>query len=425
MTQPAFARAEVVAVGSEMLALGRVDTNSARIAERLAPLGIDVVARSIVGDRQADLVATLRTALGRADLVVVTGGLGPTDDDLTRAAAAEALGVGTYEDAQQLDRIAQRFATRGIEMPDLNRRQAQILDGAIRLDNAYGTAPGQWIAYGAQAVLLLPGPPREMIPMLEAVAVSHIAPRAGAQRTYRRIVRVVGRSESLVETAMQPLYAEWQQATHPVDATILAAFGRIDVHLFVRAIDEAEAASVLDPAVASAADVLGSCVYATSERHLEDVVGEQLMARSWQVATAESCTGGMLGSRLTSVAGSSAWVAGGVVAYSNALKTTLLDVPDALIAEHGAVSESVARAMASNVRARTGAQVGVSITGVAGPAGGSDAKPVGTVFIAVETPEASACRHARFVGDRTVVRQHSTTAALDMLRLATIPHDPR
>lgn len=421
---PPFTRAEIIAVGSELLSLGRTDTNSVHITGRLATLGIDVVAKSIVRDHQPDLTAAFRLALARADLVIVTGGLGPTDDDLTRAAASEALGVGLHEDGVQLARIEDRFTRRGLTMPEINRRQAQVLDGAVRLDNLYGTAPGQWLAVGDKAVLLLPGPPREMMPMLEEVMGAHIAARAGAERTYRRTVRVAGRTESHVESLMQPLYAIWTKWPHPIEATILAAYGRIDLHLFVHSADADEAHGLLEEAVALATAVLGASVYATDDRELEQVAGEALKARAWRVANAESCTGGMLGWRLTSVPGSSDWVEGGVVVYSDALKTTLADVPPSLIETHGAVSEAVARALAAGIRARTGAEVGVAITGVAGPGGGSEAKPVGTVFVAIETPEFTACRHARFVGDRAVVRQQASTAALDMLRLAAEGRDP-
>jgi nicotinamide-nucleotide amidase len=424
MSGPVITRAEIVAVGSELLALGRTDTNSVHITNRLATYGIDVVAKSIVRDHQGDLVASLRTALARADLIITTGGLGPTDDDRTRAAVAEAVSVGLHEDGEQLAWITERFSRRGLEMPEINRRQAQILDGAVRLANPNGTAPGQWLERAGKVVLLLPGPPREMIPMFEQVMTSRLADRAGVLRTFRRPVRVAGRSESWVDTAMQPLYAEWAAWPIPVEATILANYGRIDLYLFVRSISDDVAASVLDAAAAMAVDALGSCVYTTDERLLEEVVGDALRVRGWRVAMAESCTGGMLGWRLTSVPGSSAWVEGGVVVYSNAMKTVLAGVPAALVDAHGAVSEPVARALAAGVRQVTGAEVGVGITGVAGPDGGTAAKPVGTVFVAVETPADADCRRAQFVGDRAFIRQLATTAALNMIRIAcrgTIP----
>ena len=418
MTTTPFSRAETIAVGSELLALGRVDTNSGVIAARLATLGIDVVARSVVGDHPRHLELAVRTALQRADLVVLTGGLGPTDDDLTRQAVAAALDRRMTEDPVQLARIAERFERRGLPMPDLNRRQAMLIDGAMRLDNPNGTAPGQWVDLGGQVVALLPGPPREMGPMLDALIAGPIGDRAGAACTYTRGLKVAGRSESAVEQTLQPLYAEWRALTPPIDATILAALGRIELHVFQRSVDADAAASALERAIAQASAALGPAVYTTRDESLEELAGRLLQETGWRVAVAESCTGGLLGARLTDVPGSSAWMDGGVIVYSNALKTVLADVPPALIAEHGAVSEPVALALAAGVRDRCATQVGLAITGIAGPDGGTDGKPVGTVFIAIQTPTISACRRAQFVGDRAVVRQQSVSAALDMLRLA-------
>lgn len=424
MSPTPFARAETIAVGSELLALGRIDTNSAVIAGRLATIGIDVVARGIVGDQLAHLEIAVRTALQRADVVLITGGLGPTDDDLTRQAVAAALGRELHEDSVQMARITERFTRRGLPMPDINRRQAMLIDGAVRLDNPNGTAPGQWIDLGTQAVALLPGPPREMEPMLDGLVAGLLGARGGEARTYSRGLKVAGRSESSVEAALQPLYAEWRAEAPPLDATILAALGRIELHVFLRSRDRALAEDRLSRAVTTAAEVLGSSVYTTTDESLEDLAGRLLRAAEWRVAVAESCTGGMLAARMTDVPGSSAWFDGGVVTYSNALKTSLAGVPPALIAEHGAVSEPVALALAAGARARCSTQVGIGITGIAGPDGGTDAKPVGTVFIALHTPAVVACRHARFVGDRAVVRQQSVSAALDMLRLALTGHDP-
>jgi nicotinamide-nucleotide amidase len=424
MTNTPLDRAEIIAVGSELLALGRVDTNSGAITNRLASLGIDVVARSVVGDQMAHLALAVRTGLTRADLVILTGGLGPTDDDLTRQAVADALGRGMQEDPSITARIAERFAKRNIPMPEINRRQAMVIDGAVRLDNPNGTAPGQWIDLGAQAIALLPGPPREMHPMLEALAAGPLGARSPRARTHRRSLRVAGRSESAVEATLQPLYTRWRAASPPIEVTILAALGRIELHLFARSEDADAAAAVLDPAIRAAAEALGPAVYTHDDEGLEEVAGRLLRERGWHVATAESCTGGLLAARLTDVAGSSAWVEGGVVAYSNAVKTSLLGVPSDVILSHGAVSEPVARALASGARRACGAEVGIGITGIAGPDGGSDAKPVGTVFVAIETPELAACRTARFVGDRAVVRQQSVSAALDMIRLALTGEDP-
>lgn len=424
VTHQAFARAETIAVGSELLALGRVDTNSAVIADHLASLGIDVVARSVVGDNVAHLELAVTTALRRADVVFLTGGLGPTEDDLTRQAVAAALGRGMSEDPVQLARIAERFIRRNLPMPHVNRRQALLVDGAVRLDNPFGTAPGQWIDLGPQAIALLPGPPREMIPMLEGLMAGALGARAGSERTHSRGLKVAGRSESAVEAALQPLYPGWRSASPPIDLTILAAAGRIELHVFTRTADEAAAAAVLTRAIDEAVAVLGPSVYTTRGETLEELAGQLLVEAGWRVSVAESCTGGLLGARLTEVPGSSAWVDGGVIVYSNALKTTLAGVPAPLIAEHGAVSEAAALALAAGVRERCGTQVGIGITGIAGPDGGTEAKPVGTVFIAVHTPDVVACRQARFVGDRDIVRIQSVSAALDMLRLALSGQDP-
>lgn len=424
MTPAPFARAEIIAVGSEMLALGRVDTNSGVIAGRLATLGIDLVARSVVGDQSTHLEIALRTALQRADVVLITGGLGPTDDDLTRQATAQALGRGMTEDAGQVARMMDRFAKRGIPMPEINRRQAMVIDGAVRLDNLNGTAPGQWIDLGAQAVALLPGPPREMVPMLDALVTGPLGARSGRARTYRRGLCVAGRSESAVEATLLPLYERWRALAPPLDVTILAALGRIELHLFARSDDAERASVVLDAAIAEAAGVLGTAVYSTADETLEEVAGRLLRERGWRVAVAESCTGGLLGTRLTDVPGSSSWFEGGVIVYSNALKTSLAGVSPESMARHGAVSEPVALALAAGARRAGGTEVGLGITGVAGPDGGSEDKPVGTVYIAIDTPEGAGCRRARFVGDRGVVRQQSVSAALDMIRLALTGHDP-
>jgi nicotinamide-nucleotide amidase len=424
MSRVPFARAETIAVGSELLALGRTDTNSGVIASRLAALGIDVVARSVVGDQLTHLELAVRTALQRADVVLLTGGLGPTDDDLTRQAVAAALGRGLSEDPVQMARITERFTRRNLPMPEINRRQAMIIDGAVRLDNPNGTAPGQWIDLGAQAIALLPGPPREMAPMLEALVAGELGARAGLERTHSQSLKVAGRSESAVEATLQPLYAEWRAASPPIDATILAAGGRIELHLFMRSADERAASAALSAAIAQAADALGSAVYTTRDETLEELAGRLLSQAGWRVAVAESCTGGLLGARLTDVPGSSAWVDGGVITYSNALKTVLAGVPAALIAEHGAVSEPVALALAAGARDRCRTHIGIGITGIAGPDGGTETKPVGTVFIAIHTPDRAVCRQARFVGDRAVVRLQSVSAALDMLRLALTGHDP-
>jgi nicotinamide-nucleotide amidase len=409
--------AEIIAVGSELLGSSRLDTNSLYIADKLAALGIELRLKSVVGDDRDDLATLFRQALARADVIVLTGGLGPTDDDLTRDVVSEVLGRPMAIDETIVDKIRTRFARRGLEMPEVNRRQGQVPAGAVVLDNPNGTAPGLFIDHGGRAIVLLPGPPREMQPMFDRVCAGPLGERAGAERVYRTSLLVTGLGESHVEQLAQPIYGRWRDAVPPVATTILAAMGQVELHLSVRDSDEARAQSTLDAVRGELLTVLGEHVYSTDGRGMEEIVGDLLKSRGWTIAAAESCTGGLLMSRLTDVAGSSAYVRAGVVAYDNADKVALLGVPEALLEQHGAVSEPVAVAMAEGIRARTGADVAVGITGIAGPGGGSKAKPVGTVVIAVLAPGHPAyVRTFQFIGARTQVKFQSTQAALDRIR---------
>jgi nicotinamide-nucleotide amidase len=413
--------AQVIAVGSELLGWTRVDTDSLYIAEKLWALGIELRSKSVVGDDRAELASVLREALGRADLVVVTGGLGPTDDDLTRDVVADVLQLPLQVDEAIVAAIEKRFARRGLRMPDVNRRQAQVPQGAAVLPNANGTAPGLFIEHAhagePRVIVLLPGPPRELQPMFEALCDGPLGARTGAEKLYRTALFVTGRSESHVEEAAQPIYSRWRDAAPPITTTILAAPGQIELHLTLRETDPERAHAVLVRASADLERALGSDVFSVDGRHMEEVVGEQLRLRQYTFAAAESCTGGLLTSRLTDVPGSSAYVHAGVVAYDNDAKVALLGVPKPLIEEHGAVSEPVAIAMAEGVRSRTGADVAVSITGIAGPGGGTEQKPVGTVVIAVCVPgQPVFVRTYSFIGGRTQVKFQSTQAALDRVR---------
>lgn len=410
------ARAEIIAVGSELLTPFRSDTNSLYITSRLNEIGIPVTAKLIVGDERDVLAGFVRDSLRRADLLVLTGGLGPTEDDVTRESVADALGATLEEHAPIVERIRARFASRGLEMPEVNRRQALVLSGATVLPNANGTAPGQWLAREGKTLLLLPGPPREMRPLLDRVIEQYLAPLAGATRIHRRVLKITGSTESHVEQAAQPLYSTWNGWQPPVATTILAAPGQIELHFSVRTASEAEAVEVLDRAVTAMAAVLGDTLYSTDGRSLEQVVGDLLRGRGWRVATAESCTGGLVASRLTDVAGSSDYVERGFVCYSNRAKIELLGVPEALIAAHGAVSEPVALAMAAGARQRGEADIAVAVSGIAGPGGGSEQKPVGTVVVAVAGPDSAVARTFRFPGGREQVKFQSSQAALDMLR---------
>jgi nicotinamide-nucleotide amidase len=417
MTTSGFSTAGVIAVGSELLTPHRIDTNSLFVTARLNDLGIDVRIKMVVGDDRAELTETFRHVLPLVDLVVLTGGLGPTDDDVTRDAVAVALDLTLEEDEAIVERIRARFARRGLEMPDINRRQAQVPRGAVVLDNPNGTAPGLWLEHADRVVLLLPGPPRELQPMFEGVARDRIEPRVGTHRLYRRVLKVTGRTESHVEEAAQPVYSKWLANRPAITTTILAAPGQIELHLVTGGDNAGEAEARLDKAVEELVAVLRPHVYSVDGRSLEQVVGDLLRARGLRVATAESCTGGFVASRLTDVPGSSDYVDAGAVTYSNRSKVDILGVPEALIQEHGAVSEPVAIAMARGIRTRTAADVTVGITGIAGPGGGSDAKPVGTVAVAIIGPDGAVASHTwRLPGDRQQVKFQASQATLDLIR---------
>jgi competence/damage-inducible protein CinA-like protein len=413
--------AEIIAVGSELLGSTRADTNSLYLSGRLSEIGIDLRIKSVVGDEPGDLATLLHQALDRSDLIILTGGLGPTDDDLTRDVVSEVLGLPMEVDEAIVAKIRARFERRGLVMPDVNRRQAGVPRGALVLDNPNGTAPGLLIDHagprGGQIVMLLPGPPRELQPMFERVCAGPLRERAGNERAYRTTLFITGRGESHVEQAVQPIYSRWREASPPISTTILAAMGQIELHLTVRETDAARARAILDRARDELLAVIAADVYSTDGRVMEEIVGDLLKARGYTIAAAESCTGGLLTSRLTDVAGSSAYVRASVVAYAYEDKTALLGVPTALIEAHGAVSEPVAVAMAEGIRERTHADVTVGITGIAGPGGGTATKPVGTVVIAVIVPGHPAyVRTYTFVGGRAMVKFQATQAALDRVR---------
>jgi len=407
--------AAIIAVGSELLTPEKVDTNSLFITQALNDLGIAVAFKSIVGDDRAELTAHVAHALQRHRVLILTGGLGPTDDDLTREVVAAHLGLAMHEDPEIITVMERRFASRGWTMPAVNRRQAQVPEGATVLANPNGTAPGLWLTHDGAVIALLPGPPREMKPMMAGEVRSRLLALAGDTRLHRRLVRVSGKGESAVEEIVQPIYSRWLAQDPRIETTILAGLGQVELHLVLQSTDAARAALVLAVAVAELTAALGQDVVSTDGRGLEAVVGDLLRARGWWVALAESCTGGLATSRLTDVPGSSDYVERSVVAYSNQAKVELLGVPAALIQDHGAVSEAVAVAMAEGIRDRAGVNVGVGITGIAGPGGGSDDKPVGTVCIAV-AGALTEVRTFRFPGGREMVKAMSANWAIDLLR---------
>jgi nicotinamide-nucleotide amidase len=420
----ALSRAAILAVGSELLTPLRLDTNSLFITEQLNLLGIEVVFKSVIGDDRAELAHALRAALDRVDLVVLSGGLGPTDDDITREVVAEVLGRSLGEHVALTERLRARFAARFTgPMPEINRRQSMVPSGAQVIDNSRGSAPGLWMEEHEHVVLLLPGPPRELKPMLRSLVDGQLRERTSGEVRARRVVRIAGWIESLAEERLQPLYRQWNAASPPVAATILAALGQLELHLSVNALHEV-AASALDAAVRQVVGVFGADVFTADGQAIEQVVGELLARRGWTIAVAESCTGGLITSRLTDVAGSSRYVGTSVISYSNEAKTQLLDVRPELFAEHGAVSEPVALAMAVGVQARAKSDVGVGVTGIAGPGGGTPGKPVGTVAVAVVAAGVARSQVFRFLGEREQVKFQASQAALDMVRRIMIERVP-
>jgi nicotinamide-nucleotide amidase len=408
--------AEIIAVGSELLTPFHQDTNSLYLTSELNRLGVAVRFKSIVGDSLKDIVRVATTALSRADILVFCGGLGPTEDDLTREAVAETLGLELRLDPAILDRIERRFAERGWTMPANNRKQAEVLSGAVVLPNQNGTAPGQWISGksdGKEKILvLLPGPPHELKALFEEEVVSRLRARVPRQSLTTRVVRITGIGESACDARVAPIY----KRASDVRTTILSSAGEIQLHLQTCAESEQEADERLDRLVEEIEEELGDHVYSDNGESLEQIVSYFLQMRNATLAVAESCTGGLVSERLTSLTGSSRYFLGGIVVYSNSLKTELADVPQDLIDIYGAVSEQVARALAEGIRRRSGATLGLGITGVAGPTGGTAEKPVGLVFHALASESGSEVIKRNFTGDRARVRWFASQQALDMVR---------
>jgi len=404
--------AEIIAVGSELLTPHRMDTNSLFLTDRLNSLGIEVRYKTVVGDDRERLADVFHASIRRSKLVILTGGLGPTEDDVTRDVVAEALERPLREDTEIRKHILERFARLERPMPENNLRQAMVPEGARILENKKGTAPGLWIEQKGLIVILLPGPPGELESMFEATCLSRLSPFAGRDRIYSREYKVVGLPESEVDQSIAPFYKEYQ---NPV-TTILATPGGVEVHLRARASSDEEGDDLLNELGDKIETALGDHVYSTQGESLEEVVGMYLVMKRKTVAVAESCTGGLLSERLTRTPGSSNFYLGGVVCYSDELKTKFCGVPEALIRENGSVSQPVAQALAEGIRKRSGASIGIGITGIAGPTGGSPEKPVGRVFVSLSDDKGTQVREFHFPGNREKVRQWSSHAALEMIR---------
>jgi nicotinamide-nucleotide amidase len=408
--------AEIIAVGSELLTPYRMDTNSLYLTEQLNLLGVEVVFKSIVGDNLPRLVAAAQHGLFRSDIVIFSGGLGPTEDDLTREAVAEALGVGLQGDPEIVRRLEERFAARGWKMAANNAKQADVLEGATVLPNPNGTAPGQWLSGQfdgrERIIVLLPGPPHELKSLFESEVRERLRAKVPPAFLASRTLKVAMLGESLVDARVAPIYKRYTD----VDTTILAGAGEIELHFKSRAATQDAAQGRVDEVAGLVEDELDDAVYSRNGESLEQIVGYWLQMRNATLAVAESCTGGLLAERITSIGGSSRYFLGGAVVYSNHLKTELAGVPAEMIDRHGAVSREVAAALAEGIRYRCESSLGVGITGVAGPGGGTPEKPVGLVFHALASDTGTEVVQRNFPGDRKRIRRFASTMALDMVR---------
>jgi nicotinamide-nucleotide amidase len=408
--------AEIVAVGSELLTPFRQDTNSLYLTEKLNELGVDVSFKTIAGDNRRHLTSVAQVALSRADVVLFMGGLGPTEDDLTREAVADALGLKLHRDPEVLEKLEKRFASRNMKMTPNNIKQADILAGATVLPNSMGTAPGQWISgkYDGREkiIILLPGPPPELKKLFEEQCIERLRSKLPPAFIATRVLKIAMMGESQCDARVAPIYKRFTD----VETTILAGAGEIQLHLKTQAPSMEEAQERVDKLAGELEDELGDAVFSSQGESLEQIVGYFLQMRSATLAVAESCTGGLLSERLTNVSGSSRYFLGGAIVYSNQLKSQFANVPEELLKKYGAVSRLVAVALAEGIRERCRATLGVGITGVAGPSGGTPEKPVGVVFHALASDTGTEVIERNFSGDRKRIRWFATQQALDMVR---------
>lgn len=404
--------AEIIAIGSELLTPTKTDTNSLWLTEKLNDIGIEVMLKTIVGDEGARLEETVKDAVRHSDIVITTGGLGPTEDDITRGCTAAAIGkeLRYHDDIEE--HLRQRFKAWGRDMPEINKRQAFVIDGADILPNPHGSAVGMLAEINGKLLIILPGPPRENQPMFNEHVLPRLKAIAGETHVRRRLLRVSGLGESAVDEIAAPIYTSYPS----VQTSILFNKSEVELHVAARADSVEDAQSTADEVAEKLIAALGKAVFSTNGETMEEVVGALLTKRIETVSIAESCTGGLIGQRMTSVPGSSAYFIEGAVTYSNEAKIRTLAVPAEIIAQHGAVSAQCAEAMAAGMRSYAGTDHAISITGIAGPDGGSDEKPVGTVFIGYSSPTITKSIHLVLPGDRYLIRWRSSQAALDYLR---------
>jgi nicotinamide-nucleotide amidase len=404
-------KAEIIAIGSELLTPDNIDTNSLYLTQRLNEAGCRVHLKTIVGDELGDIAGVLRAALQRSDLILFSGGLGPTEDDRTRAAVALVLERPIAIDEDILEILRQRFAARGFPMAKINERQAEVILGAEILDNPHGTAPGMWIEEKGRYLVLLPGPPRELQSIFEEQVLPKIRNLSGDMRLAYKSFHITGMTESELDSQIAPIYTTYRN----VRTTILAGPRHIAIRLY-RWAKTKEDVSDLDELAARIQAELGDAIFTTSGESMEEVVGRQLRESGQSLAVAESCTAGMLGMHITRVPGSSSYFMGGILCYGNQSKVELCGVSPELLQKHGAVSAEVAEALALGVRHSLHSSIGLSITGIAGPGGGSPEKPVGLVYIGVTDGKRTESRHRIMPGDRESIRERSTYLALSWLR---------
>jgi nicotinamide-nucleotide amidase len=406
--------AEILSIGTELVLGKSLDTNSQWLSARLSELGVSTTHHTTVGDDRNLCVDAFRTAVGRSKLVVVTGGLGPTLDDLTREVLAEVAGVPLVLDEESLQRIEAMFSRRNRPMPARNRTQAMLPEGAIVIPNDNGTAPGIWMEVGESVVVCLPGVPKEMFPMFSDWVAPRVAARFGGGRaTVVRTVRTYGTGESHIEELLGDMIRRGRDP----EVGITASDATITLRVVAHGATPAEAAAKIEPDLAYIRDRLGSLVYGEEDETLAAAVGKLLSERRQTLATAESCTGGLIGHMITEIPGSSNYYFGGFVVYSNQAKIAYCDVPKAMLDEFGAVSPQVASALATGVRKKFGSDFGVGVTGVAGPGGGTTAKPVGLVYIAVADSEGVEVLKSDWPADRSTIKLRSAKSALNLLRL--------
>ena len=415
--------AEIIAIGSELLTPQRSDTNSLWLTQKLNDIGIEVMLKTVVGDDEARLEEAIRDAVKRSDIVITTGGLGPTEDDITRQASAKAIGKGLeYHVALEIE-LLERFRRWGREMPEINKRQAYVIEGAEILPNPNGSASGMYIEIGNARIAIFPGPPREMRPMFENFVFDRLKAVAGDVVVSRRVLKVSGMGESAVDEAIAPIYVTYSA----VQTSILFSKSEVEVHLSAKSKNASEANVTLAELIEKIVGKLGVAVFSVQGETMEEVVGKLLVASGKSLSVAESCTGGLIGTRLTDVPGSSAYFLEGVTAYSNEAKMRTLGVPEATLSEFGAVSAEAASAMATGMRERAKTDYAISVTGIAGPDGGTVEKPVGTVFLGYSDATGSKTLKLVLPGDRELIRWRSSQAALDYLRrqlLGSGEHQP-